>query len=69
MAFIDAANAFECDVHIHKGAQVVDGKSIMQVMMLAATQGTELEIRAEGADAHAAIKALSELVNKGFDED
>ena len=69
MAFIDAANAFESDVHIHKGAQVVDGKSIMQVMMLAATQGTELEIRAEGDDAQAAIKVLSELVNRGFDED
>ena len=69
MSFVDTANSFESDVKVHKGSQVVDGKSIMQVMMLAATQGTELEICAQGADADKAIKALCDLVNQGFDED
>ena len=69
MAFVDAANAFESDIKVHKGAQVVDGKSIMQIMMLAATQGTELDIHAAGADADDAVKALCDLVNRGFDED
>lgn len=69
MAFVDMANGFDSDVKVAKGTQIVDGKSIMQVMMLAATQGTELEIRATGADADAAIKALSDLVDHGFEEE
>ena len=69
MAFVDAANAFDSDIKVHKGSQVVDGKSIMQIMMLAATQGTELDIHADGSDADTAIEALCDLVNRGFDED
>jgi phosphocarrier protein len=69
MAFVDTANGFECDVKVRKGAQTVDGKSIMQMMMLAATQGTELEIEADGSDAAAALMALKELVDRKFDEE
>ena len=69
MSFVDTANSFEADVRVHKGEQSVDGKSIMQLMMLAATQGTELEISAEGADADDAIQALSELIERKFDEE
>jgi len=47
----------------------VDGKSIMQMMMLAASEGTELEISAEGEDAEQACKALKALVDGGFDEE
>ena len=47
----------------------VDGKSIMQMSMLAATSGCKLTIRAEGPDAEEAIEALRELVEeKHFDE-
>jgi len=47
----------------------VDGKSIMQMSMLAASCGTKLKIKAEGADAQQAINALQELVEeKHFDE-
>ena len=49
--------------------QSVDGKSVMQMMMLAATQGTEIEITAEGADASEAVDTLVNLVNSGFQED
>ena len=46
MAFVDAANGFECEVRVRRtdGDETVDGKSIMQMLLLAATQGTELEI-------------------------
>jgi phosphocarrier protein len=69
MSFVDTANAFASEVKVQKGSQVVDGKSIMQMMMLAATQGTELLIQAKGADARDAIAALRSLIERKFDED
>lgn len=69
MSFVDTANNFVSKVLVKKGAQVVDGKSIMQMMMLAATQGTELLIEATGPDAAAAVSALSDLINRKFDEE
>lgn len=69
MSFVDVATQFKCQIQVAKGSQVVDGKSIMQMMMLAATQGTELEIQASGADAPRAIDALRDLVERKFDEE
>ena len=69
MTFVDAAQAFGCDIRVHKGDFNVDGKSIMEMMMLAATQGTKLQIVCEGAEADACVKALAKLVAAGFDED
>lgn len=69
MAFVDVANGFKSDVFVHKGAQKVDGKSIMQMMMLSAGQGTELEIIAQGPDAAETLTALEALVNRMFDEE
>ena len=69
MAFVDAASGFGCDVRVSKGTQSVDGKSIMQMMMLAATQGTQLQIVAAGQDAQKAIQTLTALVERRFDED
>lgn len=69
MSFVDVANGFQSDVRVVKGSQSVDGKSIMQMMMLAATQGTELTIEAKGPDAEEAIAALAQLVENKFDED
>ena len=69
MQFVDAANRFECDIAVSNSENSVDGKSIMQMSMLAATCGTKLKIKAEGADAQRAINALRELVEeKMFDE-
>ena len=69
MQFVDIANQFECDITVSNGENNVDGKSIMQMSMLAATFGTKLKIRAEGADAQQAIDALQKLVQeKMFDE-
>ncbi len=69
MAFVDIANRYKAAITVRKDAQVVDGKSIMQMMMLAATQGTDLEIEAAGADAEQAMDKLTDLVKRKFDED
>lgn len=69
MSLVDTANGFASDIRIIKGDQSVDGKSIMQLMMLAATQGTELEITADGSDADAAVAAVKDLVDRKFDEE
>lgn len=72
MAFVDCAMMFDSDVRVKRdeeGADEVDGKSIMQMMMLAATKGTTLAIEAEGDDAAEACKKLKKLVDSGFGED
>jgi len=71
MAFVDAANGFAADVRVRRmdNEEVVDGKSIMQMLLLAATQGTELEITCEGSDADRALSALVRLVESKFDEE
>lgn len=69
MTFVDVASTFASEVTVSKGDTSVDGKSIMQMMMLAATKGTVLEIRAEGDDAEKAAECLKNLIDSGFDED
>lgn len=64
MQFVDIANRFDCDISVSNGENSVDGKSIMQMSMLAATYGTRLKVRAEGPDARAAIDAIKELVEQ-----
>lgn len=69
MRFVDIANRFGSDIAVSNGETKVDGKSIMQISMLAATCGTKLRVRVEGRDAREAIDALRELVEeKHFDE-
>ena len=65
---VDVAKGFESEVCLVKGEQTVNGKSIMDVMMLAAEKGTVLVIRAEGADAEQAVEALESLVRACFRE-
>lgn len=69
MSFVDVANQYKSQIQVSKGDQTVDGKSIMQMMMLAATQGTVLKVQATGADAQTAIDALKQLVDRKFDEE
>jgi len=69
MQFVDTANRFDCDISVSNDQTTADGKSIMQMSMLAATCGTKLKVKAEGPDAHRAIEALRRLVEeKLFDE-
>ncbi len=69
MSFVDVANTFTSEIRVRKDSQEVDGKSIMQMMMLAATKGTELLLLAQGPDAQDAVDALGELVSRKFDEE
>ena len=69
MQFVDIANQFDSDITVSNGETNVNGKSIMEMSMLAATCGTKLQIKAEGSDAQEAIIALQKLVEeKHFDE-
>ncbi len=69
MSFVDTANGFNSDIRVCKGSQDVDGKSIMSMMMLAATQGTKLLVKAKGDDAENAVNQLIDLVQRKFDEE
>lgn len=59
--------SFGCDIQIgHE--KMVDGKSILSLMMLAAVKGTIVTIQTEGSDAESALGAILELINNRFDE-
>lgn len=62
------ANRFTCDIQLTVNQKTIDAKSIMQVMMLAASQGTSIILSANGSDENEAIHALSALFNNAFDE-
>lgn len=66
MQFVDCANSFSSEVTVSKDTQSVDGKSIMQVTMLAAGKGTKLKIRAVGSDAREAVDALVSILANGI---
>jgi len=69
MKFVDVANRFESEINVSNVETSVDGKSIMQISMLAATCGTKLKVTAKGPDAQKAIDALKKLVEEQhFDE-
>jgi phosphocarrier protein HPr len=71
MTFVERASEFTCEVSVRRLDQdeTVDGKSIMQMLMLAGTCGTEIEITCTGADETEALAALAELVRVGFGEE
>ena len=62
------ASEFEADIHISRGERKADAKSVMQVVMLAATRGTELEVTASGPDAEVALEVISKLLVSDFEE-
>ncbi|MFZ8834523.1 MAG: HPr family phosphocarrier protein [Candidatus Caldipriscus sp.] len=65
------ASNFKSEIFIERisDGMRANAKSVFGVMMLAAPKGTVLKIEAEGEDAEEAVKALVELINRGFDED
>lgn len=72
MQFVDLANTFQSEIMVHKGGEDpvdADGKSIMAMMTLAATEGTPLTIEASGEDAEKAIEALATMVKDKFGEE
>lgn len=66
--FTQTAGQFQADVWVERNGKRVNGKSIMGLMMLAAAQGTEIEIETDGADEAAAMHALVALINDYFGE-
>ena len=72
MQFVDLANQFASRITVFKGGEEpgeADGKSVMQMIILAATEGTPLRIEAEGDDAGKAVDKLAELFLNKFGEE
>jgi len=67
--FVKLAGAFDAEVTVSKDGATVDARSIMGLMMLAAGPGSSISIRAEGAQAEAAVAALARLVTNRFEEE
>tara|TARA_R110002049_G_scaffold235495_1_gene408766 strand:- start:1483 stop:1752 length:270 start_codon:yes stop_codon:yes gene_type:complete len=66
--FVTTASKFESNIKVSKDDRIVDGKSIMSVMMLAASYGTTIGITADGPDEKSALQAIKDLINEKFDE-
>jgi len=66
--FVALASKFESNIFLVRGDRRVNGKSIMGVMMLAASKGTELSLITAGNDEHDAFTALLTLINNKFGE-
>jgi phosphocarrier protein HPr len=67
--FVHLAAKYQARVQVARDARVMDGKSIMGILLLAAARGTAITISADGADERDAIEALAALVASGFGED
>ena len=65
--FVKTANRYSSSIEVTKGSETVYGKSILNILTLAAEQGTELKILAIGDHAHEALAALTELFEQGFE--
>lgn len=68
-AFVKRSSKFDSEVTLQKDGQVINGKSILGIMTLAAGYGSELVLSTEGADADKAMLELVELIDDGFGED
>jgi len=66
--FVSTASGFASSIQVERNGQRVNGKSIMGVMMLAASQGTVIELLIEGDDAEQAWAALEALITDRFGE-
>ena len=65
---VSTASSFQAVIELEKGSQRINAKSIMGVMMLAASKGTTLIIHAEGNDEANALASLKNLINDRFGE-
>ena len=67
--FVKLASSFDARIQVTKDGTTVSGSSIMGLMMLAAANGADIEVEAEGPDAEVALAALAELVADKFEEE
>jgi phosphocarrier protein len=66
--FVHAASRFRSRVTVSRGGRAMDGKSILGILLLGASQGTQLTVAADGEDEAACVAALAALVEGGFGE-
>ena len=66
---VHLAGRFRADVKLIKDGEVVDGKSILGLLMLAAAQGEQVRLRTDGPDEGEAMAALESLIARRFEED
>lgn len=66
--FVTTASQFDSDIQVAYNGNQVNGKSIMGVMMLAASKGAVISLEVDGPDEEKASQALIELINNRFDE-
>jgi phosphocarrier protein len=66
--FVNLSNRFGSSIKIVKDGDEIDGKSILGILTLAATQGTSIRLLVSGKDEEAAMAALIELIGNRFDE-
>lgn len=64
--FIQKANEFKCSIYVEKNDRRVNAKSLLGVLSMGITRGTEIDIIADGTDEQQAVDTLSELVNSEF---
>ena len=67
--FVQMASRFKSAVKIRKNGEEVDGKSILGILLLAASQGTRIVIAVDGVDEKDAFAAVEDLIARRFDED
>ena len=67
--FVHLATRFESHIRVTRDTKVMDGKSIMGILLLAAGRGTTITITADGRDEAEAVAALARLVESGFGEE
>src|SRR3989442_2768636 len=65
---VETATRFDAEIKIAKDDQTVNGRSIMGIMMLAAEQGSRIEVTASGPQASEALAAIPELIDSRFHE-
>ena len=66
--FVHLASRFSSQIRVSRDSKVMDGKSIMGILLLAAARGTTLTISADGPDEASAVDSLVQLVESGFGE-
>jgi phosphocarrier protein HPr len=67
--FVHTANRFRAKITVARDGRVMDGKSILGILLLAASQGSRLVLAADGEDEAAAVEALAALIDGGFGEE
>lgn len=66
--FVEMAQGFDAEIHVSRDGETVNADSIMELLMLAASKGSEIGIETSGPEAEQAVASLAELVEAGFHE-